>query len=534
MTYGSQQRSPSLHLPRSRTRPRSLSHSHSHSHFHIRSQFRSHPYSRSYSRSYNYSSRFQTHILYVAICVVLFLPTTWATCKGVKEVQVRVQYKWIKDTDAAFPNEDPNVTPGFTQLFCASTRKEGYAIWRNGEVLSTKIINYIKAGRKPAGVKELKAELDQEIKEGIYNYSFDRAKDYFLGDEATNLTLTLNGDLGFTYINCIARITPSADWFIGIYDISMCDENSTSPDQWATSKHGFILHAYDGGVFDTTRYDEPGVGNEETGPRNGETGQDNEKNFTLNVRRVRTVAPRGYGELNITIPGSKEEESSVADDPACFPANALVTLHSTDVVAIHRLSTHHRVLIAASSSAPSSYSSNSGDVFSFSHRDSFTIARFIRLSFSTPSGRMNHLLLTGGHYIYRQQISLSSNALPTAPIPIELVPARQIRLGDSLLDSSNHPLLITSVQHVYERGLYAPHTIQGELIVNGVRVSCFTTAVPPTVASVALAPLRLLHHAGLHHLTKCITHYLVSPGSRVRLMVQKAAHRFAASTRIVQ
>ena len=47
------------------------------------------------------------------------------------------------------------------------------------------------------------------------------------------------------------------------------------------------------------------------------------------------------------------------------------------------------------------------------------------------------------------------------------------------------------------RGLYNPHTLHGDVVVDGVLTSTYTGVVHPALAHALLAPLRQLYSAGL-------------------------------------
>lgn len=51
-------------------------------------------------------------------------------------------------------------------------------------------------------------------------------------------------------------------------------------------------------------------------------------------------------------------------------------------------------------------------------------------------------------------------------------------------------LTVTHVSDVWDQGLYNPHTTSGSLLVNGVAVSCYTSAVPFRMAHALLTPVR--------------------------------------------
>lgn len=449
--------------------------------------------------------RLRLHLHTLALLAIIFvsiLPRVSTQCNGTKTIQVEAQYKWTKDRDAAFPNKDPNDPPGFTQLLCAST-KQNYTIWRDGDLLASSVRDYLKNGGRTEALNVLiSEELTPRLNRSIWDISSDDSNDFFLGDERTNLTLELNGDRSFTYVSCIAKISPSADWFIGVYDINMCNVTGPGEMRWMDDGYRVVLFGYDGGTFDTQQYDED------------ITNEKREDPF-LSVRRIRTVAPRGYGEMNITSSQNGmviPSPTSYDDEPSCFPANEMVLLPSGERIPMEKLSTGSQVLLNAQRSSQIVTSSK---VFAFTHRDSATISRFIQLTFSGEQATLGHLRLTAGHYIYRGRMSLLSSD-PS----IELVAACELRIGDLLFDASNQPLRVISINHTYARGLYAPHSMHGDLIVNGVRVSCYTTAVPPAIGSIALAPLRLLHNVRLQNVADFISHYIVSD-RRIARIVQK-------------
>jgi len=67
-----------------------------------------------------------------------------------------------------------------------------------------------------------------------------------------------------------------------------------------------------------------------------------------------------------------------------------------------------------------------------------------------------------------------------------------VRLGDRLPLAAGNASAVVGIGRVALGGLYNPHTLDGDLTVDGVVVSTWTAAVPPAVASAALAPLRWL------------------------------------------
>lgn len=157
---------------------------------------------------------------------------------------------------------------------------------------------------------------------------------------------------------------------------------------------------------------------------------------------------------------------------ACFPAAARVELADGSTVSMHELVVGHRVR-----AAPDEHS----DVFFFSHRslNRDTLHEYIQVR--TASGKA--VTLSPGHYLHVGGL---------------LVAAQSVRVGDVLTLSSGAATEVTEVVRVKMAGKYAPHTLHGDIVVDEILVSTYTTAVHPTLAHhVLLAPLRLLYRFGL-------------------------------------
>lgn len=146
---------------------------------------------------------------------------------------------------------------------------------------------------------------------------------------------------------------------------------------------------------------------------------------------------------------------------ACFPGAATVRTR-TGTRRLDELQEGDQVL-----AAPGVYSS----VFMFSHRDPAVRAHFVRVNAGA-----SQLDLSDGHLLY---------------VNGALTPAARVRVGDTvrLADGSN--AAVNAVSSVEGRGLYAPHTLHGDIVVDGVAASCYTTAVKVGAAHALLAPLRI-------------------------------------------
>lgn len=182
---------------------------------------------------------------------------------------------------------------------------------------------------------------------------------------------------------------------------------------------------------------------------------------------------------------------------ACFPADALVRVlrarngktAGDEFVRMNELELGSSVL----SSSNGEYS----DIYLFTHRSKLVRNTFIVvetesvLSVTTNSSQlqnhpfacdtlMNSIALTPGHYMHTH--------------PRGLIPASALRPGiDYLIRSSGDLALVTSLKFEVLQGLFAPHTLHGDIVVNDFVVSTYTTAIPAKLAHVILVPLRIAY-----------------------------------------
>eukprot|EP00173_Palmaria_palmata_P004811 Plantae.Rhodophyta-Palmaria_palmata.ctg7332.p1 GENE.Plantae.Rhodophyta-Palmaria_palmata.ctg7332~~Plantae.Rhodophyta-Palmaria_palmata.ctg7332.p1 ORF type:complete len:176 (+),score=21.90 Plantae.Rhodophyta-Palmaria_palmata.ctg7332:55-528(+) len=111
-------------------------------------------------------------------------------------------------------------------------------------------------------------------------------------------------------------------------------------------------------------------------------------------------------------------------------------------------------------------------VFMFTHKLSSTPHAFIRVT--TPEAS---LALTRGHYLY---------------VNGALAAASTVATGDVVTLASGAAARVTGVASVEGTGLFNPQTVSGDIVVDGVLASTYTTAVEPAFAHAVLAPLRAL------------------------------------------
>ena len=164
--------------------------------------------------------------------------------------------------------------------------------------------------------------------------------------------------------------------------------------------------------------------------------------------------------------------SGVCSDPSssCFPANATVQLQTGVSKTMAELEVGDSVLVDANT-----YS----EVYMFSHRYADFTGPFVFIQ--TESGE--ELMLTADHYLY---------------INNKLAVASTIVAGDRVTKGDGSDAIVSAVTTKVAEGLYNPHTMNGDIVVNGVKTSTYTAAVEPNLAHSLLWPLRMLNNLGIH------------------------------------
>lgn len=469
--------------------------------------------------------------------VIIYLPLTWTlilflttstranvTCsENGTAFMINVRYEWNRESDAAFPDQDPTNSAVFRPMVCVSHSKD-FVLWENSEPAIPELVQFFEnASQYPSVDIDPFKPLDDLFKSRnssngnttdsqtverntINTRDIFRQTNVSLPDILENkqsganfesttdpqgtLNITVKVDPKRPLISCFAMIWPSADWFVGISNINVCDANN------AFVLNDTTLFSYDAGIYDAPDYT---------------AGSKAEKEIMqLYIQRVRIVAPEGYGSLNVTEYSKINERTENVSNPACFPADELVTLRSGRVVRMEQLELDHEVAL------PSLVDSRHGSrVFSFSHRDPYVLARFLSIRFLHSNGVERYLRLTPGHYIYRWQQGSSVVSDQSTKSNIEAVPASILRIGDVLVGAAGDHPVVLSVNETISRGLYNPHTVHGDIIIKGIRVSCYTTAVPPVMASAVLFPFRVLYYLNFGRLSSSLLEYLATLCRRI-------------------
>lgn len=237
-------------------------------------------------------------------------------------------------------------------------------------------------------------------------------------------------------------------------------DHSGSSGSTTDKDHGDSSHS--GSSGSTT--DKDNGDSSHSGPSEPTMGEDSNDNSD-DPDSEEVISPIALASPN---PGPLPSNSSSGNGNACFTADARVRLANGDTVRMDELRIGDEVSVGACKFS---------QVVLFTHRDELAVTTHVQIS--TASGKT--LTLSPGHY-------LRANG--------ELVAAEKVRVGDHLLgehSTSEKVILITQVQGV---GLFNPQTVSGEIAVEGIVCSTYTTAVKQNPAHALLAPVRTMFRMG--------------------------------------
>jgi len=181
----------------------------------------------------------------------------------------------------------------------------------------------------------------------------------------------------------------------------------------------------------------------------------------------------------------------------CFPASARVALAGRgDGVRVDALALGDRLAVAAKPGGAVS----SSPLIGWSHHDAAAVSRFVVITYTLADGdgsRVNASAAPDQSYHPTSRTLRASRGHYLYTFAGDLVPADDVAVGDSLAAADGSPALVVDLSTALDVGLYNPHPVAGELIVDGLRVSAYTTAVPPPVAHAALTPFRAAAAVGV-------------------------------------
>lgn len=162
----------------------------------------------------------------------------------------------------------------------------------------------------------------------------------------------------------------------------------------------------------------------------------------------------------------------------CFPGDAHVQLEHVGRVPMSQVRTGQRVHVGDGLYSP---------IYAWTHRDANLASDwYVSIDVGLEAG----LVTTPGHFVYASD---------------RAVKAADVKVGDIMYGGNGERLTVRNVTSVKRKGLYNPQTLHGNIVIDGVLVSTYTTAIERGAAHALLAPVRAAFEAlGLVGLVECI------------------------------
>ena len=104
-------------------------------------------------------------------------------------------------------------------------------------------------------------------------------------------------------------------------------------------------------------------------------------------------------------------------------------------------------------------------------------AEFVHIQ--TAAG--HSVMLTSNHYLY---------------VNGHMAIASTVKVGDNLKAKDGTTVMVKSVRAAHAEGLYSPNTLNGDIVVDGIVMSTYTSDINPSLAHAALWPVRLAYKLG--------------------------------------
>jgi len=117
------------------------------------------------------------------------------------------------------------------------------------------------------------------------------------------------------------------------------------------------------------------------------------------------------------------------------------------------------------------------DVFMFSHRLADSNTEYVHIR----SVQGHSLMLTPNHYLY---------------VNGKLAIASTVTAGDHVTTKDGAKVAVASVARTQAEGIYNPNTMNGDIVVDGIVTSTYTSDINPSLAHAALWPVRMAYSLG--------------------------------------
>jgi len=181
------------------------------------------------------------------------------------------------------------------------------------------------------------------------------------------------------------------------------------------------------------------------------------------------------------------KQSAISSDKlgisfVCFPADSTVQLENGKSQKLYDLKVGESIAAYDTATSKSIFS----EVYTFLDYDKNVTEDFIQISFENDNN-VESISLTPEHLILAQRFVNK---------PEVFVQAKDVRVGDTIFRSSNGrivPVSVSSIKTRRAKGIIAPATLDGTLVVNNIVASSYAT-IDHHISHKVLAPLRWTYY----------------------------------------
>jgi len=196
-----------------------------------------------------------------------------------------------------------------------------------------------------------------------------------------------------------------------------------------------------------------------------------EKTFEISEKTAALIGEMQFlGELKAPQACFQSYDEPLIPEEVCFPSNSMVKMADGSEKRMKELRIGDQVKTSV----------GNDEVFLFTHKMESRLAEFVHLEVKEN----RFIRLSKQHLIVVDNRKTS------------LVAAEDVKVGDFLMFTENESterVQVIKKSIVKDIGVYHPHTLSGELIVNGFLVSSYSTLLTPSVSNVLLLPPKLLY-----------------------------------------
>ena len=171
-----------------------------------------------------------------------------------------------------------------------------------------------------------------------------------------------------------------------------------------------------------------------------------------------------------------EATERVQAQGGCFPGSSTFVDRYGSRREMHSLKTGEKVQVAVKGSICLE------PVITFIHREQEKRQEFL----SITTTKNNNLKITEDHLLFVEKNGLS-----------QAIPARDVKIGDTVYVKQNGLMKTATVQDistVYEKGVYAPVTRSGTILINDVHTSCYFDVLSHKLSQRAMGVPRAVYH----------------------------------------